>query len=87
MTVEQNIRSVLQIIEKETNKIELMLDDLLAEFSKPPKEAESLTLSGGERRRVEIARALACQPSFCSLMNLWLGLIQFYFRDKRISYS
>ena len=44
MTVEQNIRSVLQIIEKETNKIELMLDDLLAEFSiSHLRRAESLT--------------------------------------------
>ena len=58
MTVEKNLRAILQIVENDNQKIELMLDDLLAEFSiSHLRKASALTLSGGERRRVEIARA------------------------------
>jgi lipopolysaccharide export system ATP-binding protein len=63
LTVEQNIRAVLEIMEPDVERRETMLDDLLAEFSITHlRRTPALALSGGERRRVEIARALASQP-------------------------
>ena len=60
LTVEQNIRAVLEIVEPDAPAREARLDELLAEFSIAHlRKAPALALSGGERRRVEIARALA----------------------------
>jgi lipopolysaccharide export system ATP-binding protein len=75
LTVEQNIRAVLEVVEKDGDRRESMLDDLLAEFSiSHLRRTPSLALSGGERRRTEIARALASQPHFMLLDEPLAGI-------------
>jgi lipopolysaccharide export system ATP-binding protein len=75
MSVEQNIRAVLEVVEKDRDKREAMLDALLAEFSIDHlRRTPALALSGGERRRTEIARALASQPDFVLLDEPLAGI-------------
>lgn len=65
MTVEDNIRSILELNISGKRQQQKMLDELLAEFSITHlRRASALALSGGERRRVEIARCLASQPKY-----------------------
>jgi lipopolysaccharide export system ATP-binding protein len=75
MNVEDNIRAVLEAQDLSKDDQEMMLEDLLAEFGvEHLRRTPSLALSGGERRRVEIARALAARPDFILLDEPLAGI-------------
>jgi len=75
LNVEQNVMAALEVVEPDLGRRETMLDELLREFGIARlRRSPSLALSGGERRRLEIARALASQPSYILLDEPLAGI-------------
>ena len=75
LNVERNVLAALEVVERDPDRRRLMLDELLSEFGIAHlRRTPALALSGGERRRVEIARALATQPSYILLDEPLAGI-------------
>lgn len=84
MNVEDNIYTILEITEPNIEIRKQKLEQLLSEFSiKHLRKNHALSLSGGERRRVEIARSLACNPSFILFDEPFAGIDPIAVNDIR----
>ena len=75
MNVEDNLMSIIEIIEKDKSKHSIILENLLNEFDiDHVRKSKSIVLSGGERRRLEIARTLASKPDYLLLDEPLTGI-------------
>ena len=75
MNVEDNLLSIIEMVETEKNKHEIILQNLLNEFDiNHVRKSKSIVLSGGERRRLEIARTLASNPKYLLLDEPLTGI-------------
>ena len=85
LNVEDNIRAVLEIVEPSRKRRAADLESLLDEFGlRALRKSPSIALSGGERRRVEIARALASRPDFMLLDEPFAGIDPIAVNDIRL---
>ena len=75
MNVEDNLMSIIEIIEEDKSKHSIIMENLLNEFDiSHVRKSKSIVLSGGERRRLEIARTLASRPQYLLLDEPLTGI-------------